>query len=140
MDGSPRVLFRLRVTGIFDRAQGHRSRCAIPPGWSLYQYIYASYSRSLFSIIPTFFFRPLNTMSKFLNLLSAFVLISPVLSMAQEAGAAPAGFGMYASSNVAVYLSTDHESVSFTSHSTNISSTGSGCPAGSTVTVVNGRC
>jgi len=78
-------------------------------------------------------------MSKFLHLLAAFVLISPVLSMAQEAGAAPAEFGMYASYNFFVYLSTDHESVPFTLRSTNTSATGSGCPAGSTLTVVNGR-
>jgi len=48
-------------------------------------------------------------MSKFLNLLAAFVLVAPALTAAQGVAAVPLGFDMYASRNFFLCLSSDYE-------------------------------
>ena len=70
-------------------------------------------------------------MFKFLSHLAAFALIPPVLSIAQDVAEAPPGVDMYAVLTIPGYPSTDYETDLITSCSTNISITGSGCPAGS---------
>jgi len=48
-------------------------------------------------------------MSKFLNLLAAFVLVAPAFTAAQGVAAVPLGFDMYASRNFFLCLSSDYE-------------------------------